>query len=336
MDTCTCAAKRGEDGLLAGERGAPAGRCIALDFKPLALMDRAVLEPYIQPQLFENSELTFADMYIWRKSWRVEWAIELDALYMRVRMPGKCLMYPVMPRDGQLTRAQLELAIAEMRSASLRPVMTSVSEGYLERVKRAMPAGWEFKELPDFEDYVYRAQDLASLTGRRYHGKRNHVARFMRTYEGRYAYRPLSVCDVSECLRLWDRWYAERAGGMTTDERREAMQEREMVAEAFAAMNALGLRGGAVEIDGDMAAFTLGERERDIMFVRLEKAMDQYEGVYAFINREFAERGFEGITWINREEDMGIPGLKRSKQSYYPDHMVRKYQIDFSKAGADE
>ena len=83
-------------------------------------------------------------------------------------------------------------------------------------------------------------------------------------------------------------------------------------------------------MDGEMAAFTLGECERDTMLVRLEKALDQYEGIYAFINREFAEHGFEGISWINREEDMGIPGLRRSKQSYYPDHMVKKYQIDFS------
>ena len=333
MNTCACAARSGEDGLFKGNCKVAERRDL-LTFKPLALMDRAVVEPYIQAQNFKNSELTFADMYIWRKSWHVEWAIAHDALFMRMRMPGKCLMYPVMPRDGRLTREQLELAIQDMRSAGLRPVMTSVSDDYLERVRAVMPLGWRETELIDFEDYVYRANDLITLQGRKYHGKRNHVARFMRTYEGRYLYRPLRACDMNECLRLWDRWYAERVGGMDMDQRLEAAQEREMIVEAFGAMHLLGLRGGVVELDGEMAAFTLGECERDTMLVRLEKALDQYEGIYSFINREFAEHGFEGISWINREEDMGIPGLRRSKQSYYPDHMVKKYQIDFSDAEA--
>lgn len=331
MDTCTCAARGGEDGLYKGNCML-ADRQALLAFKPLALVDRAVMEPYIQAQDFENSELTFADMYIWRKSWHVEWAIAQSALYMRMRMPGKCLMYPVMPRDGQLTRAQLELAIRDMDCAGMRPVMTSVSEEYLERVRAVMPLGWKETELNDFEDYVYRAHDLITLQGRRYHGKRNHVTRFMRAYEGRYMYRALRACDMSECLRLWDKWYSERVGQMSMEQRLAAAQEREMIAEAFGAMHLLGMRGGVVEVDGEMAAFTLGERERDMMLVRLEKALDQYEGIYAFINREFAEHGFEGINWINREEDMGIPGLRRSKQSYYPDHMVKKYQIDFSDA----
>lgn len=334
MDTCACAAQSGQDGLSRGNC-LLAEREGLLAYKPLALMDRAVLEPYIQAQEFENSELTFADMYIWRKSWRVEWAIALGALFMRMRMPGKCLMYPVMPLDGRLTRAQLELAVGDMRSAGWRPVMTSVGEGYLQRVREAMPLGWRELELEDFEDYVYRAQDLITLKGRNYHGKRNHLARFMRAYEGRYVYRPLRACDMAECLRLWDRWYAERVGGMDDGERLAAAQEREMVAEAFGAMHLLGLRGGVVEVDGSMAGFTLGERERDTLLVRLEKALDQYEGIYAFINREFAEHGFEGVRWINREEDMGIPGLRRSKQSYYPDHMVKKYQLDFSATEED-
>ena len=134
----------------------------------------------------------------------------------------------------RLTREQLELAIQDMRSAGLRPVMTSVSDDYLERVRAVMPLGWRETELIDFEDYVYRANDLITLQGRKYHGKRNHVARFMRTYEGRYLYRTLRACDMNECLRLWDRWYAERVGGMDMDQRLEAAQEREMIVEAFA------------------------------------------------------------------------------------------------------
>lgn len=331
MDTCACAARSGEDGLYKGNCML-AERRDALNFKPLALMDRAVMEPYIQAQNFRNSELTFADMYIWRKSWHVEWAIAQDALYIRMRMPGKCLMYPVMPRDGKLVRSQLELAIEDMRSADLKPVMTSVSEEYIERVRAAMPLGWQATELVDFADYVYRANDLITLQGRRYHGKRNHVARFMRAYEGKYIYRPLRACDMPECLRLWDKWYGERVGGMDAEQRVAAAYEREMIGEAFGAMHLLGLCGGVVELDGELIAFTLGERERDTLLIRLEKALDQYEGIYAFINREFAERGSEGATWINREEDMGIPGLRRSKQSYYPDHMIRKYQLDFSQA----
>ena len=328
MDTCTCSA-RSNDQCFFNPQDQLMERRGLINYRPVCLTDRAQLEPYIQAQRFENSELTFTDIYIWRKSWHVEWAVALGALYIRMRMPGKCLMYPVMPLDGVLTREMLELAISDMHKSGLRAVMTSVSEEYMERVRAVMPEGWRPTELIDFADYVYRAEDLRELVGKRYHGKRNHVARFMRDYAGRYAYRPLRACDMGECLKLWDKWYAGRVEGMDMDQKLAAAQEREMIAEAFGAMNLLGLRGGVVELDGTMAAFTLGERERDIMYVRLEKGLDEYEGIYAFINREFAREGFEDISWINREEDMGIPGLRRSKQSYYPDHMVKKFQLSF-------
>ena len=300
-----------------------------LSYKPVSISDRQLIEPYIKAQHFENSELTFTDIYIWRRSWHVEWAIYAGALYFRMRMPGKCLMYPVMPLDGVLTREMLDMAIRDMHQSGLRAVMTSVSEPYLNRLKAIMTEGICAQELIDFEDYVYRAEDLRELKGKHYHGKRNHVTRFMRDYAGRFIYRPLRTCDKAACLKLWDKWYAERVGIMDKDQLLDAAQERDMISEVFDVMNTLDMRGGAVELDGEMAAFTLCEREGDTMYVRLEKGLDKFEGIYAYINQMFANSGFDGINWINREEDMGIPGLRRSKQSYYPDHMVKKYMVDF-------
>lgn len=335
MDTCTCSACSADQYFLNPDDQLYERRGL-LNYKPVSLADRQRLEPYIQAQHFENSELTFTDIYIWRLSWHVEWAIYGGALYFRMRMPGKCQLYPVMPLDGNLTRDMIDVAIADMRKSGLKPIMGSVSEEYLARLKAVMPEGVSAEENIDFEDYVYRAENLRELAGKRYHGKRNHVARFMRDYAGRFTYRPLRACDREACLALWDKWYAERVGIMDNAQLLDAAQEREMIADVFGSMNQLNMRGGVVEMDGEMAAFTLCEREGDMMYVRLEKGLDKYEGIYAYINQMFAREGFDGINWINREEDMGIPGLRRSKQSYYPDHMVKKYMVDFDdvKGGA--
>ena len=194
-----------------------------LNYKPVSLADRQRLEPYIQEQHFENSA-NCSPTYIWRLSWHVEWAIYGGALYFRMRMPGKCQLYPVMPLDGNLTRDMIDVAIADMRKSGLKPIMGSVSEEYLTRLKAVMPEGVSAEENIDFEDYVYRAEDLRELAGRRYHGKRNHVARFMRDYAGRFTYRPLRACDREACLALWDKWYAERVGIMDNAQLLDAAQ----------------------------------------------------------------------------------------------------------------
>ena len=168
------------------------------------------------------------------------------------------------------------------------------------------------EESVDDEDYIYETEKLISLSGKKYHSKRNFVNRFEANYS--YEYMPLTGENVLECLPALEEWFARHHEKMLF-----YFDEQEAILELLHNFDALGLKGAAIKIDGKIRAMTIGEfLPPDTAHIIIEKADIDYPGLYAVINQKFLEREWAGTRLVNREEDMGVEGLRKAKQSYHP------------------
>jgi hypothetical protein len=189
----------------------------------------------------------------------------------------------------------------------------------------------ELRDRPEFTitptrdhfDYVYLSESLGKLAGRKYSKKRNHINQFLRYYE--YDYQPLTPELVSGCIDLAEVWCEQRL----CEEDISLQHEFCGISDALHNLDYLEMDGGTIVIDGKIQAFALGERlNNNVAVVHIEKANPEYRGIYPMMTREFsAHRWMNTVKYINREQDVGEPGLRRAKESYYPDHLVEKYEI---------
>ena len=180
----------------------------------------------------------------------------------------------------------------------------------------------KFTEHRGEADYLYRVADLAQLEGKKYHAKRNHIAKFNRLYS--YQFEPVTTAaQEQECLDMMHRWVSSNENAA------DFRMEEEAIRLAFADTAALHIRAGLLRVDGNVIAFTAGEPVgADGFDLHFEKALTEYDGAYAVINQAFAAHCLTDCTWVNREEDMGLDGLRRAKLSYNPAQLLMKYTAE--------
>lgn len=187
-----------------------------------------------------------------------------------------------------------------------------LSEPMVDKLLSDCPGMFRKEESVDDEDYIYETEKLISLSGKKYHSKRNFVNRFEANYS--YEYMPLTGENVLECLPALEEWFARHHEKMLF-----YFDEQEAILELLHNFDALGLKGAAIKIDGKIRAMTIGEfLPPDTAHIIIEKADIDYPGLYAVINQKFLEREWAGTKLVNREEDMGVEGLRKAKQSYHP------------------
>ncbi|MBQ6204606.1 MAG: DUF2156 domain-containing protein [Prevotella sp.] len=197
---------------------------------------------------------------------------------------------------------------------------------------RLLPRGrkngqWSISVEPlrDQYDYIYRRTNLATLHGRHLDAKRNHIHRF-RAEHPDFEYRPLTPEFFDECRRLTEIWQEEKGGSDTIDAEKQVMET------IFSNWYALGMIGGSIFVDGRMVAFTYGSAvTTDTFDVCVEKANRHVEGAFAIINQQFAEHLPEQYVYLNREEDMGISGLRQAKLSYHPEILLTYNVVHITK-----
>lgn len=174
-----------------------------------------------------------------------------------------------------------------------------------------------------FSDYLYDAQSLRQLSGKDLHAKRNHVNRFLRTYPD-YQFTPLTQADASEALQLVLDWCEEK-GIDSNDITKSDYRPVKMLLDHY---DELHLKGGAIRIDGKLVAFSIAsEPYNRTGVIHVEKAKAEYPGLYAAINKFTLDEILPDIDWVNREEDLGIPGLRKAKLSYGPSRLIHKYEV---------
>ena len=291
-------------------------------FKPVELADRPWIHDVCWEYQPEVSELTFANFFIWRSHHHFHWC--MDESYLLIICPSEnseiCFAIPPIgpPPRGDISRKILKWMRDEKK----------IGQPRIERADKRLIE--EVQDLPDFIiestrdhfDYVYQTEDLINLAGRKYHSKRNHINRFMRYYTFRYKTMTRELAD--ECQAMADKWCALKrcADDMNL------IGERDAVREALLHFEELQLKGGAIMIGENVEAFSVGELiNTNMAVVHIEKANPQIPGLYTVINQQFCENALEQVPLVNREQDMGEPGLRQAKLSYNPFNLVEKFQI---------
>lgn len=293
-----------------------------LQFNPVSIDDAAGLIPILQSSGYTGCEFAFSTLYMWRHMNHTFVARWGDAVFFRSDMPSPVFSAPVGGDFGE--NISLLRSWAHRRGISL--VLYGSPENLTERLQRIFPGEFSIVPSPPDYDYLYNTSDLAELPGKKYHAKRGHIAAFSRQYDWRY--EPIGEGNLSQVLEMAQEWYRSRqplSDGLLAEQKAlgDVLRHREI----------LNVRGGLIRVEDRVAAFTFGAPVSSLEFdIQVEKALPAYPGAYAVINREFAARELSSFQWINRENDVGVEGLRRAKQSYHPVRLIEKYlctEIDF-------
>ena len=279
-----------------------------MEFHSLTLSDREAMQAVTLNSGRRNCNYTFANLIGWQFLYKTEVCVLKDAVVLRFSYEGE-RAYMVCT-SGNLTR---EL-VSELLSDSGGKLTIYGLEDSQASALSAFKV--QVEPLRDQYDYIYRRADLALLQGGHLQAKRNHVNRFRADNPG-FEYRPLTPELFDECRRLTGIWQGEKEASDTIDAERLVMET------IFSNWDSLGMIGGSIFVNGRMVAFCYGAAvTHDTFDICVEKADRNIEGAFAIINQQFAAHLPEQYIYVNREEDMGIPGLRKAKLSYHPEIML--------------
>lgn len=192
--------------------------------------------------------------------------------------------------------------------------------------KERVEALFQIEEQPEFEDYVYLREDLAELKGNRYSKKRNLISQFNREYAGRVQVEALTASLASECIDFLEKWCKER--DCDKEESGDLSCEKQAVMNALGHIDRIGMKGLLIRVDGVISAFAMTSRlTADTGALHFEKAYSHIKGLYQFLDNICAEQLLSDMKYINKESDMGEPGLAKTKKSYHPVMMIKSYRL---------
>jgi len=286
-----------------------------LNFRPVDISMKPMVDRYIGASGILSSEYTFTSSLIWGAGNKVHMAEHENCLYILYTFPDfpRFMLAPLC-----ISTANYPCAIAEAEEYMRENGIALQFRGITPKMRLYFQAaGYTLTEDRNNFDYVYNTSDLLTLVGKKYHAKRNHINRFRA--EHTFEYRPITRANAVECMDVYSHWVEGR-------DAKEYIYEIEALARAFEHMDELGLIGGGIYMDGKLAAFTIGEIGAHQAVVYFEKADSEIQGLYPLINQQFVEHALSGTQYINREEDMGIEGLRKAKLSYYPAMLLEKYK----------
>lgn len=298
----------------------------------ITIADREFLEKYLNGYEYKTSGLSFSAQYMWRDINQFSW--DIIGEYMCIcgishleLEDGIVLpfMFPPLTCTGEYDKEALRETIFKAKERfekagqpfSLRLVPVHI----MEIISDAVPElSWK-DDRPNY-DYIYRTQDLIELKGRDYHSKKNHLNYFKKNYE--YEYVELTSAMADDAMKFIDEF--NRRKEVPPHEMELLKMEEVAMKDVFENIEAVGYSAGAIKIDGKIEAVALGGRlGKKMVTEHVEKANVNFRGLYQAINNEFCRNVASWAKYINREEDMGIPNLRKAKLSYRPARLLEKY-----------
>lgn len=291
-----------------------------IEFHPVRLEDRSLIERYTMPSGICNCDLAFANMYCWQEVYHSAWAEIEGFLVIRFRIDGGDRIGYMQPVGEGDFGPIIPLLREDAHAHGQRLRIIGLTDEGREMIRRMHVGQFAFESDRALEDYVYNAEDLRTLPGRRYQPKRNHINRFTAEYPD-YHYEVLTRDRFGECMALEREWRRAHEGHTS-----ELCAEQRAMQRGFEHFEELGLLGGCIYVGDRLVAFTFGSAVNDHTFdTHMEKADTEYDGAFTIINKLFAEHLPERFTLINREEDLGLEGLRRAKLSYHPAFLQHKF-----------
>ncbi len=291
-----------------------------IPFERLELSQKAQYDEYLMTSGERGCEYSFTNLFLWgrQKAALVKGFLTLFSQFDRRSV------YPFPVGQGDI-RPVLDAIIHDARIRGIPCCLSSMTKADCDTLETLYPGAFRFHEDRSSADYVYAISDLAELKGRKFQKKRNHVNRFDQQHPDCQAL-PLDSQTRVAAFCLLRQWYEHRR---QSDPHSDFHLEKLALERAFAFQEQLQLEGLVLMEDGQAIAFAMGSRLNcDTFDIHFEKAREDIDGAYAAINRAFArylQEKYPELRWLNREDDLGIEGLRKAKLSYNPDHLVEKY-----------
>ena len=291
-----------------------------IPFERLDLHEKDKFDRYLMNGSERGCEYSFVNLFLWG---RQKAAFVANYLVLFSQFDRRSV-YPFPRGEGDI-RSVLDAIIEDAHVRGIPCYLTSMAKEDCELLEQLYPGKFRFHADRDSFDYVYAIDDLADLKGRKFQKKRNFVNRFDEAHPNCQTL-PLDEATRAGAFCMLQQWYRSRE---EMDPLNDFHLEKLATERAFAFQKQLGLEGVVLVEDGKILAFAMGSFLNGNTFdIHFEKAVEDVPGAYNAINRNFARylrEKYPEVRWLNREDDMGLEGLRKAKLSYNPDHMVEKY-----------
>lgn len=287
-----------------------------LEFYKPQIEDKVWVDDCLKYAKSMNCEYTFGNLFVWSTAYSTQICRYKSFLMCRWGR-GEDIMYSLPIGNGDFKDAVNQI-IKDAKTLGIKPKIYGVTQNYKSLLDELFPRMFSYEYDGAFSDYIYSVEKMACLSGKKYHSKRNHITNFKKKNPD-WSFEKIDNTNINDCIELHTKWIKNHQD----DE--DYSYEFEAVLTAFENYDALGFEGGLIRIGTEPVAYTLGERQSDSLFVtHFEKAPAEIQGAYAVINQEFTKNCLSSYTYVNREEDLGIEGLRKAKQSYYPEILLEK------------
>ena len=285
------------------------------EFKTIDLAMKDEINSFLSRYPLEASEYTFTNIFAFSGAYDFRISILDESLLILKNHAPASFFCPVGPLPD------LDRLFDYLKNLGSKPFIERVPESF---VKKYIEGNEKYSAIEEREhfDYIHDVKELIELSGRRFHDKKNKVNKFRKEYE--YEYIPMTSGLVKECIKFEDYWCEER----DCEKDQGLSRERCAILKMLTKFDALGLIGGVIRLDKKIAALTLAEAYLpDTLVIHVEKANPDIPGLYQIINQEFLMHEGGGYAFVNREQDLGIGGMRSAKMSYNPVKFIKKYRV---------
>lgn len=290
------------------------------NFSKLTISDKDLFNKYLKNTKNKSYEYSFSTLYLWRDLCNTKYSIIDDCLIIKKETnDGTFFMMPI-----GYDKFNLEDLILKLKSLTNNDniyLLGDIEDDFINDLKKYTNLSFKTFENRDNFEYIYLTNDLINLTGKKYHQKKNHYNSFINSYD--YSITSIdSNKKINDCLNLLDKWHSNKSNLC-----KELQIEIKEITDLLHNLNYLNLYSIAVYVDNILVGFSIGEILKDTAVIHIERCDTDYKGAYAFINNEFIKKDFSNTMYINRQEDCGCPGLRKSKLSYKPLYLLKKSLI---------
>ncbi|MDF2882537.1 MAG: hypothetical protein K0R54_3094 [Clostridiaceae bacterium] len=292
-----------------------------IKFEKLQLSDKSLFEKFLKPYSFKTSEYSFTNLFIWREACSTEYVLIDNSLIIKKKdfNNKEHFMQPI-----GYTKDNLEGIISSLQEYRMEHDMMylfkDAEEDFIDNIKSLENIDLHITEDRDNFDYIYSSEKLINLSGKILHKKKNHYNYFVKNYK--YETSPLTMELVPECIEASKRWCKiKHCKGYL-------LYELKAIEEILRNSSKLDFEGMVVLVNDVIEGFTIGEKISDDMaIIHIEKANPEINGLYNFINRTFIQNYYSEVPLINREQDLGLDGLRQAKESYLPVKLEKKFIV---------
>ncbi len=268
----------------------------------------------------DSCEGSAVTLFLWEDYYNEMFAVAEDSLFISAEVEGQ-MTYLIPYRED--IKNSVELLKAHTKALGIKLSFFAPEGNRFNQFKKYFEEEFNIIETRDDFEYIYNSEDLINLSGKKYHSKRNHISAF--TKANNWSYEEINTGNMAEVCEMADLW-------LKTNERaneESLISENRSIKGMLSNFDAFGLKGGLVRVEGKVVAFAFGSEINENTFdVHIEKALPEYRTAYAIINREFAKNALSEYKFINRDDDMGLEGLRKAKLSYYPVKLLKKYVME--------